>query len=125
MIESKQLVKAFFDPGCMRDEERRLIEIWFSSGPQVRTILYDFKIRIAPEVDDIRTFETSGDFLADQTLNGELVQMQGVDRNAAALNIFENPVRYAVQVSGVENSFGGRPVGDSLAVGAEINGDYA
>ena len=51
--------------------------------------------------------------------------MKGVDRDAAALNILENPVRYAVQVSGVENSFGGRSIGDSLAVGAEINSDYA
>ena len=125
MIEPKQRVEAFLDPGRVRDDESRLVENGFPRRLQVRTILDDFKIGIAPEVDDIRTFEASGDFLANQTLDGELVQMQRIDRNAAALNILEDPVRYALEVSGEENSFGRRPVGDRLAVGAEINSDYA
>ena len=109
MIEPKQLVKAFFDPGRMGDDEGRLIENRFPCRLQVRTILYDFEVRVAPKVDDVRTFEASGDFLANQTLNGKLVQMQGVDRNAAALDILEDPVRYTLKVSGVEIPLGGAP----------------
>ena len=66
-----------------------------------------------------------GDFLANQTFNREFVQMNGVDRNTAALDILKDPVGYTVQVSRKKKSLGRRSVCDRLSVGAEIHRNYA
>ena len=123
--EAKALLELRLSPGRTRDHRGCLRQEATPCGGQVAARRRDAQVRVAPDIDDEGPAERPGEALGDNALDGQLVGVEGRDRQLATLQIQQDPVSDLFEPRRMQDAEGRRAVPDREPVRPERKGDDA